>query len=90
LHEHQRHYGPTAPIEQGVALIRSAFDKGVTFFDTADGCPPYTSEELVGKAVAPFREKVAIATNFGFELEAPGGGQNSRLEYIKKVVEQSL
>jgi aryl-alcohol dehydrogenase-like predicted oxidoreductase len=83
-------YGPAAPIERGVALIRSAFDKGVTFFDTAEVYGPYTSEELVGKALAPFRDKVAIATKFGFELEAPGGGLNSRPEHIKKVVEQSL
>ena len=83
-------YGPAAPIEQGVAVLHAAFDRGVTFFDTAEVYGPYTSEELVGKALAPIRDKVVIASKFGFELEAPGGGLNSRPERIKKVVEQSL
>lgn len=83
-------YGPPAPIDQGIATLRAAFDKGVTFFDTAEVYGPYTNEELVGKALAPMRNKVAIATKFGFELEAPGGGLNSRPERIRKVVEESL
>lgn len=83
-------YGPAALIEQGIATLRSAFEGGVTFFDTAEVYGPYTSEELVGKALAPFRDKVAIATKFGFELDAPQGGLNSRPEHIRKVVEQSL
>ncbi|RYF01462.1 MAG: aldo/keto reductase [Comamonadaceae bacterium] len=83
-------YGPPAPIDQGIATLRAAFDQGVTFFDTAEVYGPYANEELVGKALAPMRNKVAIATKFGFELEAPGGGLNSRPERIRKVVEASL
>ena len=60
----------------------------MTFFDTAEVYGPFTNEELVGEALAPFRDKVAIATKFGFDLEA--GGLNSRPEHIKKVVEESL
>lgn len=83
-------YGPAAPVDQGIATIRAAFEQGVTFFDTAEVYGPYINEELVGKALAPMRNKVAIATKFGFELEAPGGGLNSRPERIRKVVEESL
>jgi aryl-alcohol dehydrogenase-like predicted oxidoreductase len=81
-------YGPPAPRDQGIKVIRAAYEKGVTFFDTAEVYGPYTNEELVGEALAPFRDKVAIATKFGFDLEA--GGLNSRPEHIKKVVEGSL
>ncbi len=81
-------YGPPAPRDQGIKLIRTAFDKGVTFFDTAEVYGPYTNEELVGEALAPFRDKVVIATKFGFDLEA--GGLNSRPEHIRKVIEGSL
>ncbi|XAH26352.1 aldo/keto reductase [Xylophilus sp. GW821-FHT01B05] len=83
-------YGPPADINQGIAILRSAHDQGVTFFDTAEVYGPYTNEELVGKALAPIRNKVAIATKFGFELEQPEGGLNSRPERIRKVVEASL
>jgi aryl-alcohol dehydrogenase-like predicted oxidoreductase len=83
-------YGPGAPIEQGIATIRAAFDQGVTFFDTAEVYGPYKNEELVGQALAPMRDKVVIATKFGFELESPAGGLNSRPERIRKVVEESL
>ena len=70
--------------------IRKAYENGVTFFDTAEVYGPYTNEELVGEALQPFRDKVKIATKFGFELEDPKGGLNSRPERIKKVVEASL
>ena len=81
-------YGPPADRNQGIKVIRAAHEKGVTFFDTAEVYGPYTNEELVGEALAPFRDKVVIATKFGFDLEA--GGLNSRPEHIKKVVEGSL
>lgn len=81
-------YGPPADRNQGLRVIRAAHDRGVTFFDTAEVYGPFTNEELVGEALAPFRDKVAIATKFGFDLEA--GGLNSRPEHIKKVVEASL
>jgi len=81
-------YGPPADRNQGIKVIRTAHEKGVTFFDTAEVYGPYTNEELVGEALAPFRDKVVIATKFGFDLEA--GGLNSRPTHIKKVVEGSL
>lgn len=83
-------YGPPADIQQAIAIIRSAHDQGVTFFDTAEVYGPYTNEELVGRALAPIRNQVAIASKFGFELEAKEGGLNSRPERIRKVVEASL
>ena len=83
-------YGPPADRAQGINVIRKAYENGVTFFDTAEVYGPYTNEDLVGEALAPFRDKVAIATKFGFELEDPKGGLNSRPEKIKKVVEGSL
>jgi aryl-alcohol dehydrogenase-like predicted oxidoreductase len=81
-------YGPAADRNQGLQVIRAAYERGVTFFDTAEVYGPFTNEALVGEALAPFRDKVAIATKFGFDLEA--GGLNSRPERIKKVVEGSL
>jgi aryl-alcohol dehydrogenase-like predicted oxidoreductase len=83
-------YGPPADRAQGIKTIRTAYEKGVTFFDTAEVYGPYTNEDLVGEALEPFRNKVAIATKFGFELEDPKGGLNSRRDRIKKVVEASL
>jgi aryl-alcohol dehydrogenase-like predicted oxidoreductase len=83
-------YGPPADRAQGIKTIRTAYENGVTFFDTAEVYGPYTNEDLVGEALQPFREKVKIATKFGFELEDPKGGLNSRPEKIKKVVEASL
>lgn len=83
-------YGPPADRSQGINVIRTAYEKGVTFFDTAEVYGPYTNEELVGEALAPFRDKVAIATKFGFDIEGGSGGLNSRPEHIKKVVENSL
>lgn len=82
-------YGPPAPKAQGIQAIRSAFENGVTFFDTAEVYGPYTNEELVGEALAPFRDKVTIATKFGFAIDGTIG-LNSRPEHIKKVVEESL
>jgi len=81
-------YGPAADRNQGIEVIRAAHQKGVTFFDTAEVYGPYTSEELVGEALEPFRDKVVIASKFGFDIKA--GGLNSRPEHIKKVVEESL
>ena len=81
-------YGPPADRNQGIKVIRTAYEKGVTFFDTAEVYGPYTNEELVGEALAPFRDEVVIATKFGFDLEA--GGLNSQPKHIKKVVEASL
>jgi aryl-alcohol dehydrogenase-like predicted oxidoreductase len=82
-------YGPPADKDQGIKAIRAAYEKGVTFFDTAEVYGPFTNEELVGEALAPFREKVVIASKFGFDLEG-SEGLNSRPEHIKKVVEASL
>jgi aryl-alcohol dehydrogenase-like predicted oxidoreductase len=81
-------YGPPADRNQGITVIREAHEKGVTFFDTAEVYGPYTNEDLVGEALAPFRNRVRIASKFGFDIEA--GGLNSRPDHIKKVVEGSL
>ena len=83
-------YGPATEKQQAVALIRSAFDRGVTFFDTAECYGPFTNEELVGEALSPFREKVAIATKFGFEDGDSHKGLNSRPERIRAVADASL
>lgn len=82
-------YGPPADKNQGIKVIRTAHEKGVTFFDTAEVYGPYTSEELVGEALAPFRDKVAIASKFGFAIDGTIG-LNSRPEHIKRVAEASL
>jgi aryl-alcohol dehydrogenase-like predicted oxidoreductase len=87
-------YGPAVETQDGVALIRAAFDRGVTFFDTAEVYGPFTNEELVGEALAPFRDRVVIATKFGFDLDPATGerrsGLNSRPDHIRKVAEASL
>jgi aryl-alcohol dehydrogenase-like predicted oxidoreductase len=83
-------YGPAAPKAQGIQVIRAAYDRGVRIFDTAEVYGPYTSEELVGEALEPFRKDVFIATKFGFDIEGGKGGVNSRPEQIKKVAEASL
>jgi aryl-alcohol dehydrogenase-like predicted oxidoreductase len=85
-------YGPAADTQEAISLIRSAVERGVTFFDTAQVYGPFTNEELVGEALAPFREQVVIATKFGFEFDSDGQprGLNSRPEYIKKMTEGSL
>src|SRR5882762_526389 len=82
-------YGPAADRNQGIEVIRAAHDKGVTLFDTAEVYGPYTNEELVGEALAPFRDKVVIASKFGFDNEN-GGTLNSQPKHIRKVVEESL
>ena len=76
-------YGPPAPIEQGIKVIRRAHELGVTFFDTAEVYGPHTNEELVGKALGPIRDKVRIATKFGFDIEA-GGSLNSRPQHERE------
>ncbi len=82
-------YGPAADKHRGIEVIRAAHEKGVTFFDTAEVYGPYTNEELVGEALAPFRDKVVIASKFGFDNEN-GGTLNSQPKHIRKVVEESL
>ena len=82
-------YGPPAPKEQGLKTIRTAFENGVTFFDTAEVYGPYTNEELVGEALQPVRDQVKIATKFGFAIDGTIA-LNSRPEHIRKVVEESL
>src|SRR6476659_9766649 len=86
-------YGPAVAKQQGISLIRSAVELGVTFFDTAEVYGPFTNEELVGEALAPFREEVVIATKFGFDVDRKTReqrGLNSRPEHIKEVAEASL
>jgi aryl-alcohol dehydrogenase-like predicted oxidoreductase len=85
-------YGPAADRQEAISLIRSAVERGVTFFDTAQIYGPFTNEELVGEALAPFREQVVIATKFGFEIDRDGQqrGLNSRPEYIRQMTEGSL
>ncbi len=86
-------YGPAVDKQEGIALIRSAFERGVTFFDTAEVYGPFTNEELVGEALAPFRDQVVIATKFGFDIDPKDGkqrGLNSRPEHVKEVAEASL
>jgi aryl-alcohol dehydrogenase-like predicted oxidoreductase len=83
-------YGPPADKQAMISLIRSAVDRGVTFFDTAQVYGPFTNEELVGEALSPLRDQVVIATKFGFDLESGQGGLDSRPETIKQSVEHSL
>src|SRR6266446_5388510 len=82
-------YGPAAPIDDAIKVIREAHSKGVTFFDTAEVYGPYTSETIVGEAIEPFRNEVKIATKFGFDL-GDTFGLNSRAEHIKKAAEGCL
>jgi aryl-alcohol dehydrogenase-like predicted oxidoreductase len=88
-------YGPPKDKHEMTALLRAAVERGITFFDTAEVYGPFTNEELVGEALAPFRKQVVIATKFGFDLSGsdtrPGAaGLNSRPEHIKQAVEGSL
>ncbi len=86
-------YGPPADKQEAISLIRSAVERGITFFDTAELYGPFTNEELVGEALAPFRRQVVIATKFGFDLAAnvvASPGLNCRPEHIKQVAEASL
>ena len=86
-------YGPAVDKQAGIALIRGAVERGVTFFDTAEVYGPFTNEQLVGEALAPYRKDVVIATKFGFDLDPQTGqqrGLNSRPAHIKEVAEASL
>ncbi len=82
-------YGPPADKQEMISLLRSAVERGVTFFDTAEVYGPFTNEELVGEALSPLRDQVVIATKFGFKLDADGG-LDSQPEHIKEVAEASL
>ena len=87
-------YGPAVEKQEGISLIRAAVDRGVTFFDTAEAYGPFTNEELVGEALAPFRGQVVIATKFGFKIDPKAeralNGTDSRPEHIMEVAEASL
>ncbi|WGY70432.1 aldo/keto reductase [Burkholderia cepacia] len=83
-------YGPATDKASGIALIRTAFERGVTFFDTAEAYGPFVNEELVGEAVAPFRDQVVIATKFGFEDGLPMKGVDSRPSHIRDVADAAL
>jgi aryl-alcohol dehydrogenase-like predicted oxidoreductase len=86
-------YGPAIDKQQAIAVIEAAVERGVTLFDTAEAYGPFANEELVGEALAPHRERVTIATKFGFDIAPDGqrsGGLNSRPDHIKQVAEASL
>lgn len=84
-------FGPPVDRDTGIAVIRAAFDRGVTFFDTAEAYGPFANEELLGEALAPVRDQVVIATKFGFRLEnGRQAGLNSRPDHIKEVAHASL
>src|SRR5580704_755235 len=86
-------YGKPGDKQEMISLLRAAVDRGVTFFDTAEVYGPFTNEELVGEALSPLRDKVVIATKFGFEFDPEtkqNKGLNSRPEHIKEVAEASL
>jgi len=86
-------YGPATDRQEGIRIIHAAVERGVTFFDTAETYGPFTNEELVGEALAPFRDRVVIATKFGFDIAPDGqrsGGLNSRPEHIRQVADASL
>lgn len=86
-------YGPAADKKEMISLIHAAVERGVTFFDTAEAYGPFTNEELVGEALAPYREQVVIATKFGFDIQPSGqrgGGLNSKPEHVKQVADASL
>src|ERR1700734_1946857 len=86
-------YGPPKDKQEMISLLRTAVDRGITFFDTAEVYGPFTNEALVGKALSPIRDRVVIATKFGFNLNTDGSpgwqGLNSRPERIKEVAEAS-
>ena len=83
-------YGPAAEKQDAIKLIRGAFERGVTFFDTAEAYGPFANEELLGEALEPFRDKVVIATKFGFKDGKPTLGTDSRPEHIREVAEAAL
>src|SRR4249919_2682816 len=82
-------YGAALPLPDAVKLIRGAFERGITFFDTAEIYGPYKNEEVVGEALIPIRDKVVLATKFGFDIAA-GGAMNSQPQHIRAAVEGSL
>jgi aryl-alcohol dehydrogenase-like predicted oxidoreductase len=82
-------YGPAGDTKEMIALLRAAVDRGITFFDTAEVYGPYTNEELLGEALAPVRDRVVIATKFGFTFGEPRG-LSSRPAHIRDVAEASL
>lgn len=85
-------YGPAMEEDDAITLLRKAHDLGITFFDTAEAYGPYSNEKIVGKALAPIRDQVVIATKFGFNIDENGGqsGMNSRPKHIRAVAEASL
>src|SRR5436190_18295628 len=84
-------YGPALDRQQGIAIIRAAFERGITFFDTAEVYGPFTNEEVVGEALAPLRDEVAIATKFGWRIEnGKQAGPDSRPTRIREVADASL
>ena len=87
-------YGPATARDEGIAMIRAAVERGVTFFDTAEAYGPFTNEELVGQALAPVRDRVVIATKFGWNIDPETGdrrpGLNSRPEHVKRATEGML
>jgi aryl-alcohol dehydrogenase-like predicted oxidoreductase len=85
-------YGPGARRQEGMTIIRAAVERGVTLFDTAEAYGPFTNEELVGEALRPVRDRVVIATKFGFGINPDGTryGLDSRAEHIREVTEASL
>ena len=87
-------YGPATDKQEAIRLIRSAFERGITFFDTAEAYGPFVNEQLVGEALAPMRDQVVIATKFGFDIDLTTGerrgGLNSRPEHVKAVAEASI
>ena len=87
-------YGPVADKQEMIALIRTAVERGITFFDTAEAYGPFVNEELVGEALSPLREQVVIATKFGFDIDLASGqrgsGLNCRPDHIRQVAEASL
>jgi aryl-alcohol dehydrogenase-like predicted oxidoreductase len=86
-------YGPATDKREAIALIRAAIERGVTFFDTAEVYGPFTNEEVVGEALAPFRDQVVIATKFGFDIDPNDGSQHgldSRPQHVKEAAEASL
>src|SRR5215471_7678688 len=85
-------YGPATEKQQAIKVLRRAFELGITFFDTAEAYGPYKNEELVGEALAPFRDQVIIATKFGFAFNKKGAqnGLNSRPQHIREYVEGAL
>jgi len=87
-------FGPPVEKQYGISLVRAAFERGVTFFDTAEAYGPFANEELVSEALAPFRDQVGIATKFGFKIDPKAertlAGVDSRPEHTREVAEASL